>query len=86
MWNGVGKENRQTVGVEPNWEPYVTSEAPPQARATPTEVSAVTWYAAGRPPETLGEDGDSEEGFPAEAGGLGIPPGCKCPERVTVVG
>lgn len=32
-----------------------------------------------RPRWKLGGDGDSEEGAPAEAGGLGDPPGCKCP-------
>lgn len=40
--------------------------------------SEVTWCLVGWPPESLGEDGVSEEGFPAEAGGLGVPPGCKC--------
>ena len=32
-----------------------------------------------RPQWKLGGDGDREEGAPAEAGGLGDPPGCKCP-------
>lgn len=50
----------------------------------PTERSAVTWDPEGVATGTLGKDGNSEESFPAKAGGLGVPPGCKCPKRETV--
>lgn len=60
------------------------AQGPALCLVPPTERSAVTWDPEGVATGTLGKDGNSEESFPAKAGGLGVPPGCKCPKRETV--
>lgn len=69
--------------VEPTLGVYVTHKAPPHAWSRPqgyrrSRGTQRAW------PRGLGKDGNSKESFPAKAGGLGVPPGCKCLKRETV--
>lgn len=76
-----GKQRRSGGGANSGSLRHAQGSAP--CLVPPTGRSAVT-----RDPEGvatgLGKDGNSEESFPAKAGGLGVPPGCKCPKRETV--
>ena len=72
-------KRRQAGGGASAWRHHGAPEAPPRGRGYAHLPSVSRGTPLKRPRWKLGGDGDSEEGSPAEAGGLGDPPGCKCP-------
>lgn len=83
-WSRTGKQTGCGGGTKLGASRYQRSSAPGSGHAHRGISGHVARSGGGH--WRLGEDGDSEEGFPAEAGGLGIPSDCKCPRRVTIVG